>query len=181
MPHVRELLVQATDDVEAEGAVVDDLAKIPEGIHHGLHLVVVLMDRVALDEDAKLGVEMDSLHLVIAKELRLNSEPGVASCPVAHVDSLHKLGGDRAKQPREDDSIHAAPGRDVGVGRIRDNMRGEGVALEGEEDEVAPAVVVRRERIQDDRHKCPDVLDIGSLRVKICDDDGFEVAASWES
>jgi hypothetical protein len=149
--HVRELLVQDADDVEDEGAIVDDLAKIPKGIRYSLHLAAVVVDgEIALDEDAKVGIEMESPSFAIAKLLRLNSEPGVASYLVVHADGLHELGGDHAEQPGEDDGIHAAPGRDIKVDRIRDDIRGEGVALEGEEDEVAPAVVVQRERIQDD-------------------------------
>jgi hypothetical protein len=77
--YVRELLVQAADDIEDEGAVMDDLAKATEGIRHGLHLAAIVVDEVVtLDEDVKLGVEMESPHLAIAKELRLNSKPGAA-------------------------------------------------------------------------------------------------------
>jgi hypothetical protein len=56
--HVGELLVQATHHVEDEGAVVDDLAEITEGLDHPLHLATIVADGViALHEDMKLDVE----------------------------------------------------------------------------------------------------------------------------
>jgi hypothetical protein len=54
-------------------------------------------------------------------------------------------------------------------------MVGEGVPLEGEQNEIAPAIVVGRKWIQNHGHKGTHVLDIRRLRLKIDDEGGLIV------
>jgi hypothetical protein len=53
-----------------------------EGVRHGLHLPAVLSDgEISLDKLAEGGVQMEDLALAVSEELRLHSNPGLASGP----------------------------------------------------------------------------------------------------
>ena len=54
-------------------------------------------------------------------------------------------------------------------------MVGQGVPLEGEQNEIAPTIVVERKGIQNHGHKGTKVLDTRRLRVKVGDEGGLIV------
>jgi len=60
------------------------------------------------------------------------------------------------------------------VGGIGEDVAGESVAIQGEENEITPPIIVIGQRIKDDGHKSPDVLHAGGLGMEIGDDSGFE-------
>jgi hypothetical protein len=69
--------------------------------------------------------------------------------------------------------MHAAPCEDVDVGSVGEDVGGEHIMLEDEEEEISPAVVMCRDGVEDDGHQGSDVLDTGGLRVEIGHDGGF--------
>jgi hypothetical protein len=98
--HVGELLVQSSQHIEDEGAVVDDLAKVAESVGHPLHLAAVVANgEVALHEDMEFGVEAEGTDFTIAEELFFHGDPSVASRAVAGADGLHQLRGEGAQHP----------------------------------------------------------------------------------
>ncbi|KAG8076093.1 hypothetical protein GUJ93_ZPchr0006g45801 [Zizania palustris] len=60
------------------------------------------------------------------------------------------------------------------MGGIGEDVAGESIAIQGEENEIAPPIVVIGQRIKDNGHKGPDVLHVGGLGMEIGDDGGFE-------
>jgi hypothetical protein len=181
--HVGELLVQTAQHIEDEGAVMDDLAEITKSLSHPLHLAAIVADRkIDLHKNTELGIEAKGASFAIAKELLLNGDPGAACCATKGADGLHQLGGERAQHPRQDNGIHAPP-RWRGGGGVGEDMVGEGVPLESEQDEVAPAIVVGEEGVQNDGHKGTKVLDARRLRVKVGDGGNLVVGVvgrRWE-
>jgi hypothetical protein len=140
---VGEFLVQALEDIENEGAVVNDLTEISKNVGHPLHLAaVVVHGEIALNEDAELGVEVKSSRLAVAEEPILDGEPRGARRVVVFAHAVHEVTGDRAEDPRQHDDVHAAPGGMSKVLRVGEDVAGEGVALQREENEIAPAIVV---------------------------------------
>jgi hypothetical protein len=70
----------------------------------------------------------------IADELFFEGEPGGAGGRRGGGDDLEQLGGDGVVDPREDVEIHPNPVRDGGIGGIAQDMVGERVLAEGEEE-----------------------------------------------
>jgi hypothetical protein len=105
-----EALIEAADDVEDESAVGDDLTKGREIIGHLLQLVAVLGDgEVALDEVAKLRLQLNGASLPIVEKLRLNSEPGVPGYGALGTDDLAQVIHERGDDPGLDDAVHPGP------------------------------------------------------------------------
>src|SRR6185503_14292219 len=91
-PHVTELVVEAAQNIEDEGAIVDDLAEVPELGRHGLHLAAVVADgQLTLREGAELGVKAQRSSFAVAQELRLDAKPRLASSAAADADGVHDL------------------------------------------------------------------------------------------
>jgi hypothetical protein len=152
-------LVQPSEDVVNEVAVGDHAAEVAEGVGHALHLMTVVAHReVALDEVAEHGVEMKRARLAIADELVLEREPDLARSDVALIEDVQKLTGNRAEDPGDDDALHALPGRVIDGRGIGENVVGEVVALQGEQNLIAPAGVACRRRVQNSRDKRANVL-----------------------
>jgi hypothetical protein len=53
-------------------------------------------------------------------------------------DDFLEFGGDHAKNTRQNNVVHAIPHRVIGEGEVADDMIGEGVPPEGEENMVTP-------------------------------------------
>ena len=76
--------------------------------------------------------------------------------------------GDRPQDLGEDDVVEAQPRGDRDRAHdVEEDIVVEGVAAEGEEDQVPPPGVGRRLRLEDDRDQEPDVLDPSSRVVKL--------------
>jgi hypothetical protein len=79
-----------------------------------------------------------------------------------------EIQGDRPQNPGEDDAVEAKPrgGRDRPRG-VEEDVVVEGVAAEGEEDQVPPASVGGRLGLEDDRDEEAYVLDAPCLVVEL--------------
>ena len=135
---------------------------------HALHLAAELADgEVALDEGTEARVEPQSPDLSVAQELALEHQPGTA-CARSIADEVVEVEGDRLEDPGEDDVVETQPrgglDRDRGV---EEDVVVEGVAAEGEEDQVPPAGVGGRLELEDDRNEEADVLDTPGLVVEL--------------
>ena len=167
--HVAVLLVEAAQDIQNQGAVLDDLTQVPKIICHLLHALTVIGDReIALLEEAKLGVELKRASFTVAAELLIDAQPGDPRGVIPNADRLHQIGVEGAEKPRADHGVHASPSRG-GRGGVEEDMIIEGIAFQSEEHQISPPVVVGGEGFQDNRHECSDVLDGGCLGVKVGD------------
>jgi hypothetical protein len=107
---VGEVLVEAADHVQHQGAVGDGLAKIGEGVGHGLELPAVVGDgQITLAEVAELGVEVQCAGLSVPEKLRLDGEPSRLSRATAPHHGLGEVGGDGAVETGADDAVHPRP------------------------------------------------------------------------
>ena len=94
-----EALVEAAKHVEDEHAVRNGGPKISELISHLLEAPAVVGDgEIALGEVMELDVE-ESASLTVPQEVRLHSNPEVASRGAAAGDGLSELIGERAGDP----------------------------------------------------------------------------------
>jgi len=76
--------------------------------------------------------------------------------------------GDRPEDPGEDDAIEAQPRGGLNRNRgVDEDVVIEGVAAEGEEDQVPQASVVGRLRLEGYRNEAADVLDTPGLVVEL--------------
>jgi hypothetical protein len=158
--YVIVLLVQAPEDLQNKSTILHVLVEVTEVVSHPLHPAAVVVDaQIALHEEPKLCVEVESVCLVVAEELLLKGNPKLLSGAVAvtSTSGLLEDDGDGVEQPRQDHTIHPAP---VGVveGRsIGGDVDIEGVALE--------------------RQQGPDVLDVDSLGMEVADGGSLERAS----
>ena len=106
-------LVEAPQDIQHQGAVVDRFAKVCQSVSLALHLAAVLVDgECPLREVAEFCVKEQSPRLTVVQELLLDPEPGSPSSGATmSVDDVQEVRGDAVEQPREDHIIHARPGR----------------------------------------------------------------------
>jgi hypothetical protein len=84
-----------------------------------------------------------------------------------------KLTGDHAKDPVEHDDLHVIPGRVIDGTSIREDVVGEIIALQGEQNLIVPVGVACGGRNQNSRDKRVNVLYPTGLRVKHGDDGGI--------
>lgn len=103
-------LVEATDKVEDEGAVRNDLTEVPDVVRHALYLAAVVGDgEVALLGVAELGVEDERTCIPVAKEPRVNPKPGDAGADPTIEGCVNDGGGEGALKPRLDHAIRTDP------------------------------------------------------------------------
>jgi hypothetical protein len=75
-----EPFVEAADDVEDEGAVLNSFAKVGEVVGHALELLAVIGDgEITLHKSSELGIENEGARLAVTQELGLDGEPSGAS------------------------------------------------------------------------------------------------------
>ena len=136
-------LIEATQHIKDQSPILDDLAKITQIICHRLHPhAIVSNGQVTLLEKSKHSVELECLGFVVPTELLLDANPGDARRVLPNTDSLHEFGRQGAEQPGPDHRVHAPPCRDVQGGSVEEDVVVEGVALESEDHQIAPAIVV---------------------------------------
>jgi hypothetical protein len=178
-------LVQPPKTVENEVAIRDGAAEVGQGVGHALHLATVVAHRgIALNEVAERGVEVKRTCFTVADELVLDCVPEFPRSDVVLLADVLKLVGDCAEDPGEDDGLHAIPGRvidrrSVEEDMVEEDMVGELVALQGEQNQIMPACVACRRRIQNSRDKRANVLYPAGLRVEHGDDGGVTLGG-WE-
>lgn len=98
-------------------------------------------------------------------------------CVVTYANHVLQLDGDGAEEPRSYNVVHAPAYRGGGIGDVRVDVVIEGVALQGEEDKIAPPGVVgggRPGRLRR-ANRCSrrDNLRVERLYVEAGDDGGF--------
>jgi hypothetical protein len=164
---VREALVEATNHVEDEGAVGDDLSQGSEIVGHLLQTAAVLGDgEIALHEVAKLHLELDRPCLLIAQELGFDGEPGVPGRGALGGDDLGEVVGERAEDPGLDNAVHLSPVRRGDRG-VEEDVRLEGEFAEDQQELIAPTVEVAGVDVENDVDEAPDVVDGDGLGVKV--------------
>jgi hypothetical protein len=173
---VAEALVEATDDVEDEGVVGDDLAEGREIIGHLLQLATVLGDgEVALDEVVKPRLQLNGAGLPIAEEVRLDGEPGVPGSGAPGEDHLAKIIGECGDYPGLHDAVHPGPIRRDWDWRIVTDMALKRELAEDELKLITPTVEVTGIDVEDGGDVVSDIADGHSLRVELEQSHGFVV------
>lgn len=102
--------------------------------------------------------------------LRRGSPGAGEAKPAMDVDDVLKLDSERAKEPREDHTVHPVLGWEQLGDGIDEDVVVEGVGLKGEERLVVPASVVGGRRVEDNEDEQPDSLDTNHLSVEVSDD-----------
>ena len=99
--HELKTFIEATQDVQHQGAIIDGLAEVGKSVCHSLHLAAEVVDREGtLGEGAELSVEQHGAGFAVVQELLLDSKPGGPSRdPVALVDDIQEIGGDSVEEP----------------------------------------------------------------------------------
>ena len=72
-------------------------------------------------------------------------------------------------EPREDDTVHEAPGGSRRSVEVVEDVIGEGIPPQSEEDLSSPTGVVGGRRVQHHGHEGPDVVKSGGLSVESTD------------
>jgi len=95
--------VEAADDVEDEGAVLNGFAEVGEVVGHALELFAVIGDgEITLHKSSELGVEDEGASLAVTQALGLDSEPSGASGGAAGApsqDDVDEVAGEGPVEP----------------------------------------------------------------------------------
>jgi hypothetical protein len=155
--------------------ICDGLTHGTKVIGHALHPVRVVAE-VALLEDMKLGVELQNVQLAIAEELCLDRAPRLSCGLRRFPNDLVEFWGEGAKDPCHHDAVQSSliDGR---IGDVREDVVVQGIAMKHEKHEVASPLVVGRRGFQNDCDHRSYVLEVGSLRMQVCDKGGVRVGA----
>jgi hypothetical protein len=97
------------------------------------------------------------MSLVVAEELLFNGNRGLMGSAVMPANDFLQLDGDRPEDLGGDSEGH----------RVTKNVVVQGVVLQDEEDEVAPAGMGGGSRVEDDEDQRSDVQDIRRLNVEV--------------
>jgi hypothetical protein len=107
------------------------------------------------------------MSLVVAEELLFNGNRGLMGSAVMPANDFLQLDGDRPEDLGENHTIHPPLGGDSEGHRVTKNVVVQGVVLQDEEDEVAPAGMGGGSRVEDDEDQRSDVQDIRRLNVEV--------------
>jgi hypothetical protein len=99
---------------------------------------------VTLDKVVEHGIEVKHARFTIADELVLDRAPDLSRGNIVLLGDVLKLVDDHAEDTREDDALHVLPGRVIDGRGIREDMVGEVIVLEGEQNLIAPAGIACR-------------------------------------
>jgi hypothetical protein len=158
-PEIGILGVQAPKDIEHQNAVGDGGVEVGESISEAFHLPTILTNsEIALDKVAEGGVEVKSTCLAISNEMVFKGEPSLTCRTMA----LLQLDGDGAKDPRQNDAVHAIPCRVVGKVGVSKYMIRQGIPFEGKKMAV-PCCKVGGGRLEGHWNQRTDVLNASSL------------------
>jgi hypothetical protein len=150
-PKVIVALVETPKKVEDERVIEDRLPKVTKGGCHALHLAAILGDRERPQDKGPKGVvEVESMSLAVVEELLLDGNPGLATNTTMLANDILQLNSDHPEEPREDHTIHLPLRGDSKRRRVGEDMVVKGVALQCEEDEVAPAGISGKSQAEED-------------------------------
>lgn len=80
-PEVLEALVEATNNVEDEGKVRNDLVEVNEGVSHGAHATAVVHDgEITLHKQLEFSINVEGTGLPVPEELALDVDLDRARC-----------------------------------------------------------------------------------------------------
>jgi hypothetical protein len=148
-------------------AVGDSVVEVGQGVDHVLHLVIAVTHReVTLDEVAECGIKVKRARFAIANEQVLDRAPDLARGDVVLLNDVLKFTGDHVEDSGEDDSLCAIPGRVVDGWSVGEDVVGEFVALQDEQNLIAPLGVACRSRIQNNQDKRANVLYPAGMHVQ---------------
>jgi hypothetical protein len=99
---------------------------------------------------SQLSIQEKHAGFAIPNELLLDGEPRTTRSGISHVDDLGQLGGDGVVDSGEDSALHPRPGRSRGEEVVGEDVVSECVLPDGEDEEMAPTIVVRRGEVEDD-------------------------------
>jgi len=136
-------IAEPAEDVEDQNTVLHGPTKVAERVCHALHLAAELADgEIALDERPEARIETQSPGLGFA-QLALERQPGPTSVRSV-ADEVVEVQGDRPHDPGEDDAVEAQPrGGLYRAHSVEEDVVVDGVAAEGDEDQVLPPGVGR--------------------------------------
>ena len=102
-------------------------------------------------EGVELHVETESPGLSVPQELALDRQPGLARRAARCPDNVLKVQGECPEDTGQGNAVEAQPSRGPSSGRhVDEDVVIQGVAPEGEEDQVLPTAVGGRGRVKDD-------------------------------
>lgn len=124
---------------------------------------------IPLHEGLKDDVEVKGTCLNVAEEL-LNGNPSLASNATTLTDNVLQLDGDGPENPGEDNAIHPTSGGDSEGHHVCENVVVDSIALQGEEDKVAPTDIAGGSQVKENGNQGLDVLDTHRLGMKVGND-----------
>jgi hypothetical protein len=147
-------LVQPLKNIEDEVTVGYGTSKVAQGVGHTLHLATVVTHReVTLDEVMEHGVNMKRVRFIVADELILDCAPNLTRDDVVLLGNVLKFTGYHDEDLGADDTLHALPSRVIDRRGIGEDVVGEVIALQGEQNLIALAGVACRRRIHNSQNK----------------------------
>jgi hypothetical protein len=97
---VFKVLVQPTEDVQNEKAVGDIDTEVGEGVSEALHLLTVVVDtKVTMNKAPEGGIDVEGAGFLVAEEVVLQGQPGVASHVAALPGDVLQVGRDGTPNP----------------------------------------------------------------------------------
>ena len=152
-PQVAVAVVETRQDIEYQDSVLHRPAEVVKSIGHALHPPAVLADReVPLREVAEGRIELESAGLGVAEELTLERQPNLTRGATVGPDDVLEVEGEGPEDPGQGDAVETLPRRGLSRDRhVKEDVVIQGVALEGEEDQVPQSSVGRRRGVEDDR------------------------------
>jgi hypothetical protein len=109
----------------------------------------------------------------VADELVLDGAPDMGCGDAMLLGDVLKLASDHAEDLREDAYLHAVPGKIIDGRSVEEDVVGEFIVLQGEQNLIVSAGVACRRRVQNSREKRANVLYPASLSVEHGDDRGI--------
>jgi hypothetical protein len=145
--------------------ISDGLTQDTKVIDHALNLATVVADtKVALLEDAELGVELQNMQLNVAEEFSHEHEPCLICGLCRFLHDLMEFGEEGAEEPCHHDVVQSSP-IDGRIGDIGEDVVVQGVPMKCEKHKVALPLVVGRQGFQNNHDHRSYVQDAGSLHV----------------
>lgn len=152
---------------EDELPVGDGVAELAAGVSHGLEATTVVVGaEVTLHEVVEFRRDVHGALFSVTEEHLLKAEPHMACSGDGLQHGLQEIGSYGAINPCQHHAVHPCPCRLVGEGDVGENVIGEGILAERDEEEAAPLRVVRRAEVEDDWNKSLNVEDRHSLSVE---------------
>jgi hypothetical protein len=118
-----EVLVQPAQDVQHESTISDINAKVGEGVGKALHLRTVVIDaEVALNKALEGGIDVEGVGFVVAEEVVLQCQLGIASYVATLPCHVLQVRGDGALDPQLNNTVHPIPSQNADVRGVQGHV-----------------------------------------------------------